>query len=93
MNVLLEELHPVRDPEPLRGAVRAIDQILIDVHAHPAGLVAHRRREDDAPVARAQVHDVVARLDSRQIEHRIDDLLRRRHIGTTVLDVLRADRV
>ncbi len=62
-------------------ALRALlIQRVVQFHAGGVGLIFARGHDDDAAVARAQVVHLLARLQFAQLQHLIDDGLRRREI-------------
>ena len=62
-----------------------LDELRVEVDAEGAR-AALRRGDDDAAVAGAEVDQVFAGLDLRHVEHALDHVLRRRHIGRVALE-------
>ncbi len=78
--IALIELHLVGHFRFARILVRFGDARGIEVDAEAARAVLPRRGDDDAPVSRAQVDEIILRPDLCHFEHAIDDVLRRRHV-------------
>ena len=76
--VFLAKLHQVGDAVLLRVLVRLLDALRVDVDAVGADAEALRRRDRDAAVAAPEVVEHVGLADLRELEHLVDDLLRRR---------------
>src|SRR6266702_4630356 len=89
--VLLQEFHAIGDADATRFVVRAPHQARVELDAETPRAVLPRRRDHDAPVARAEIDDRVAGLHLRELEHAVDDRLRRRHVRRVefLVDALR----
>jgi hypothetical protein len=81
VEVARDEARPPGHARLRRPSLRLRDERAIDVHAERACAELSCRRDDDAPIARAEVDDQVARTDLGEREHLLDDLMRRRHVG------------
>ena len=84
----IQELRPLRHALAPRFPARLGDEALVDFHAEAARAVFFRRRDDDAPVARAEIDDVVLRPQPGKVEHRVDHGGRRRHEGNFGMGML-----
>ena len=76
--VALDEARAIGHAGLLRVLARQIDHVRIEFDAD-GGRAALRRGDDGAAVARAEIHVEVARSQLGDVEHPVDQRLRRRH--------------
>ncbi len=82
--VAFDDLHAILDAGLLDVLTRLRDALRIDVDPDTARAIRLRRGDRNTTVTGAEVIDDVVLGDLRQLEHRIDDLLRRwyeDHVG------------
>ncbi len=79
-HILFDEFGAVLHAISFSLFVGEIHQLRIDVHAHAVRFKVSGRRYDHPAIAGTEIHDEIFGCDIGQLQHFVDDDLRRRHV-------------